>query len=306
MGRPDTSAPITDAARHWRPSALLHGSLALNLGAAGLVLARPGVWPWAVSAVVADHLLLAAAGLWPRSHLLGPNWTHLPAAQPNGVRAAWPPIETPAAALAPASIAITIDDGPDPEVTPRVLDLLDEHNARATFFCIGERVAQHPALARAIVERRNEIGNHTYRHPMSFSLLGPRAMAEEIARAQEVIGAATGSVARFFRAPAGLRNPFLEPVLARANLQLVSWTRRGFDTVTGSATRVLGSLTRHLRPRDILLLHDGHAARTAAGVPVILEVLPGLLKAAAHAGLTPVTLCGALSQASAGGARASP
>ena len=306
MAPPDTPAPITDAARHWRPSALLHGSLALNLGAAALVLARPAVWPWAVSAVVADHLLLATAGLWPRSHLLGPNWTHLPAAQPNGARAAWPPIDTPAAALAWGSIAITIDDGPDPEVTPRVLELLDEHDARATFFCIGERVARHPALARAIVERRHEIGNHTYRHPMSFSLLGPRGMAEEIARAQEVIGAATGSVARFFRAPAGLRNPFLEPVLARANLQLVSWTRRGFDTVTGSPTRVLGSLTRHLRPGDILLLHDGHAARTAAGVPVILEVLPRLLKAVAAAGLTPVTLCSALAQSSAGTAKASP
>jgi peptidoglycan-N-acetylglucosamine deacetylase len=306
MGGPDTPAPITDAARHWRPSALLHGSLALNLGAAALVLARPSVWPWAVSAVVADHLLLTAAGLWPRSHLLGPNWTHLPAAQPKGGRAARPSIETPAVGLAPTAIAITIDDGPDPEVTPRVLDLLAEHDARATFFCIGERVAQHPALARAIVERRHEIGNHTYRHPMSFSLLGPRAMAAEIARAQDVIGAETGSVARFFRAPAGLRNPFLEPVLARANLQLVSWTRRGFDTVTGSAARVLGSLTRHLRPGDILLLHDGHAARTTTGVPVILEVLPRLLLAVAAAGLTPVTLCGALAQASPGAAKASP
>jgi peptidoglycan-N-acetylglucosamine deacetylase len=298
MGSPDTPASVVDPRRHWRPSALLHGSLALNLGAAAVVLARPRLWPWAVSAVLADHLLLAAAGLWPRSHLLGPNWTHLPAATPRGGRDAAAPTTTFAPAAAP-SIAITIDDGPDPEVTPRVLDLLDEHDARATFFCIGERVAEHPALARAIVARQHEIGNHTYRHVMHFSLLGPRAMAEEIARAQEVIGASTGAVARFFRAPAGLRNPFLEPVLARANLQLVSWTRRGFDTVTGSPTRVLGSLTRHLRPGDILLLHDGHAARTRTGVPVILEVLPRLLTAVRAAGLTPVTLCGALAQASA-------
>ena len=262
--------------------------MALHVGAIGMVLVRPQWWPWALSAVVVDHLVLAVGGLWPRSHLLGPNWTHLP---PLGAGA-------PAATPGPAVVAITIDDGPDPEVTSRVLDLLDEHNARATFFCIGERIDRHPALARAIVARQHEIGNHTYRHLMRFSLLGPRGVAQEIARAQEAIVAATGEVPRFFRAPAGLRNPFLEPALTRANLQLVSWTRRGFDTVNGSAGRVLESLTRHLQGGDILLLHDGHAARTASGSPVILEVLPRLLRALAAAQLAPITLRAALARSS--------
>jgi len=267
---------------------LIRASRALHIGAIGVVLVRPHWWPWALSAVVADHLLLAASGLWPRSHLLGPNWTHLPPLKAGSA----------AGAPAPAAVAITIDDGPDPEVTPRVLDLLDEHNARATFFCIGERVERHPALARAIVARQHEIGNHTYRHLRRFSLLGPRGVAQEIARAQEAIGAATGEVARFFRAPAGLRNPFLEPALRRANLQLVSWTRRGFDTVNRSAGRVLDSLTRDLQGGDILLLHDGHAARTPNGAPVILEVLPALLRALATARLAPITLRAALARAS--------
>jgi len=94
-----------------------------------------------------------------------------------------------------------------------------------------------------------------------------------------------------------LRNPFLEPVLARAGLRLVSWTRRGFDTVSGSAPRLLGKLTRHLADGDILLLHDGHAARTAAGGAVILEVLPPLLAAVSAARLTPVTLRAAADRA---------
>jgi peptidoglycan-N-acetylglucosamine deacetylase len=273
--------------RSWQPSPLIRASVALHASAVGVVLVRPHWWPWALSAVVADHLLVAAGGLWPRSHLLGPNWTHLPPL------AAGSAVEAPV----PGAVAITIDDGPDPEVTSRVLDLLDEHHARATFFCIGERVDRHPALARAIVARQHEIGNHTYRHLMHFSLLGPRGVATEIARAQEAIGAATGEVARFFRAPAGLRNPFLEPALTRANLQLVSWTRRGFDTVNGSAGRVLESLTRHLQGGDILLLHDGHAARTASGSPVILEVLPRLLRALAAAELAPITLRAALARA---------
>src|SRR5205807_79034 len=149
--------------------------------------------------------------------------------------------------------------------------------ARATFFCVGERVNRHPALAREIVERGHTIENHSQRHLHRFSLLGPRALADEIARAQQAILAATGEVAQFFRAPAGLRNPFLEPALARANLRLVSWTRRGFDTVSGRAQGVLGRLTRGLEARDILLLHDGRSARTTTGSAVILEVLPPLL-----------------------------
>jgi peptidoglycan-N-acetylglucosamine deacetylase len=261
--------------------------MALHVGAAGVTLLRPHWWPWTLSAVLADHLLLAVSGLWPRSHLLGPNWTHLP-----------PPAAGPCEGM-PAAVAITIDDGPDPEVTGRVLEVLDAHGARATFFCIGERVERHPAIARAIVAAHHEIGNHSYRHLMSFSLMGPRAVACEVARAQAVIGEATGEVARFFRAPAGLRNPFLEPALTRANLQLVSWTRRGFDTVYGSAGRVLGSLTRDLRGGDILLLHDGHAARTPAGTPVILEVLPRLLRALQAVQLAPITLRQALERTTA-------
>jgi peptidoglycan-N-acetylglucosamine deacetylase len=258
---------------------MIRGSVALHVGAAAAVLMRPQCWPWALSVVVADHLLLTVAGLWPRSRWLGPNWTRLP----------------PAAAA--ATVAITVDDGPDPEVTARVLDVLDEHRATATFFCIGERVARHPALARAIVARRHEIGNHTQRHLKRFALLGPRGLAEEIRRAQCAIAEATGEAPRFFRAPAGLRNPFLEPVLARAGLQLVSWTRRGFDTVNGSAGTVLGRLTRGLAGGDIVLLHDGHAARTPAGTPVIVEVLPRLLAAFTAAQLTPVTLRTALARA---------
>jgi peptidoglycan/xylan/chitin deacetylase (PgdA/CDA1 family) len=289
MSSSDPARPVPDSQRRpWQPTALIRGSAALHLGAAGLALARPALWPWAVSAVVADHLLLTAAGLWPRSRLLGPNWTRLPA-QPGS-----------------AAVAITIDDGPDPQVTARVLEVLAAHEARATFFCVGERVAQQAPLARAIVAAGHDIGNHTYRHLDRFALLGPRAIGAEIARAQEAIVAATGVVARFFRAPAGLRNPFLEPALARANLQLVSWTRRGFDTVSPSAERVLGRLTRNLRAGDILLLHDGHAARTATGAPVILEVLPRLLAALAAAHLTPVTLGSALARTNADARAAAP
>lgn len=265
--------PPESAQRASRPPALIRGSIALHALAAGALIVRPQLWLWALTAVVADHLAITAAGLWPRASLLGPNLTRLPQR-----------------AAARGEIAITIDDGPDPEVTPAVLALLDRHGVRASFFCIGERITRHPQLAREIVARGHGLENHSQHHLNRFSLLGPRALRAEIAGAQESIAFATGAAARFFRAPAGLRNPFLEPELASAGLKLVSWTRRGFDTVTSDPDRVLARLLRGLAAGDILLLHDGHAARAGGGDPVILTVLPRLLAAVRAAGLKPVTL----------------
>jgi peptidoglycan/xylan/chitin deacetylase (PgdA/CDA1 family) len=187
-------------------------------------------------------------------------------------------------------VAITIDDGPDPDITPRVLTLLDEHQAKATFFCVGAKVQRHADLAREIVQRGHDVENHSQRHLHNFSLLGPRALAKEIGSAQDNITAVTGIRPVFFRAPAGLRNPFLDPVLAHLGLQLASWTRRGFDTVSRDADGVFNKLARNLGGGDILLLHDGHAGRNRRAPPVVLEVLPRLLAALTVAQLRPVNL----------------
>ena len=94
--------------------------------------------------------------------------------------------------------------------------------------------------------------------------------------AQDTLTRITGRRPLFFRAPAGLRNPFLDPVLTRLGLQLASWSARGFDTRIGDVDRVNYRLLRGLRAGAILLLHDGNAARTHDGIPVILEVLPAV------------------------------
>jgi peptidoglycan/xylan/chitin deacetylase (PgdA/CDA1 family) len=267
----------TGRAARWTPPPLIYASAAVHAGALAAILSRPRTWPWALGAVAANHLTLAAAGLWPRSRLLGPNWIRLPVQGGEEAR-----------------VAITIDDGPDPEVTPRVLALLACHGVHATFFCVGERVERYADLAREIVKSGHHIENHSQRHRHSFSLLGPRAMLAEISRAQDAIAGVTGNHPRFFRAPAGLRNPFLDPVLARLGLHLVSWTRRGFDTVQGNADVVYRRLTNPLQGGDILLLHDGNAARGRDGNPVILEVLPRLLDRLAAERLRAVTLRAAL------------
>src|ERR1700722_11259773 len=153
----------TRTSSRWSPTPLLKASAALHVGAAALALARPSLWPWALGAVVLNHVQLTATGLWPRSTLLGPNWTRLPLT-----------------AARRGEIAISIDDGPEPAVTPAVLEILDDYHVKATFFCIGQRVERYAELAREITRRGHAIENHSYAHRNLFSLLGPRALAREI------------------------------------------------------------------------------------------------------------------------------
>jgi peptidoglycan/xylan/chitin deacetylase (PgdA/CDA1 family) len=172
--------------------------------------------------------------------------------------------------------------------------VLERYGCRATFFCIGNEAARHPDLCRDIVRRGHAVENHSQRHSHGFSLLGPRRLMRELQDAQDTLTRISGQGPLFFRAPAGVRNLFLEPVLAKLGLRLASWSARGFDTRVRDAERVKYSLLRGVRPGAILLLHDGHAARTAQGTPVILEALPAVLEAAAAAGLRAVTLREAL------------
>jgi peptidoglycan-N-acetylglucosamine deacetylase len=262
----------------WHSTPLIRASIAVHLLALMAAVAAPRQWPWVLAVVVANHLMVVAVGLWPRSRWLGPNWTLLPAAS-----------------AARNEIALTIDDGPDPVITPQVLDLLDRYAARATFFCIGKQAERHPDLCREIVRRGHAVENHSQRHEHHFSLLGPQGLMRELQASQETLTRISGQRPMFFRAPAGLRNLFLAPVLARLGLTLASWSARGFDTRIGDPERVKSSLLRGLRAGAILLVHDRGAARTPQGIPVILEVLPAVLESAAAAGLRAVTLRQALS-----------
>lgn len=254
---------------HWHPSPFLQASALVHVGAAAGLLANPAWWPAALGALVANHAALTLAGLLPRSHLLGPNLTRLPAEAADR-----------------GEVVISIDDGPDPKVTPHVLEQLAAAGARATFFCIGREAAAYPSLVRDIVAAGHAIENHSEHHWKRFSTLAPHAMTREIAKAQDTLGQLLGRPPRYFRAPAGLRNPFLDPILSHLDLRLASWTRRAYDTRTGDPQRVLSRLCSGLGGGDILLLHDGNAARTPNGRPVILEVLPPLLARIRDAGLS--------------------
>ena len=267
---PESSVASTYApARAWRPAPLAAVSLLAHATGAGLVLGMPEIWPWVVAALIGNHLLLTLAVFFPRSQLLGPNINRLPEA-----------------ARLRGQVSLTFDDGPDPDLTPRILELLDQHGAKASFFCVGEEVAAHPEIVREIVRRGHSVENHSYRHSPAFACYGIARLSAEIERAQDALARLTGQRPAFFRAPAGFRSPFLDFVLARQGLRYVSWTRRGYDAVSVHPRRALARLTRRLAAGDVLLLHDSGRC--------ILQILPALLDELARRGLRSVSLPAAL------------
>ncbi|ADI30684.1 polysaccharide deacetylase family protein [Methylotenera versatilis] len=259
--------------RNWQPTLLIKISVILHVVLLAALLAAPQLWHWLLAIFIANQLVISVVGLLPRSNWLGPNWTKLPQA-----------------ATRRHEIALTIDDGPNPLVTRPVLEILDRYQVKATFFQIGEHAMQHPELCREIIERGHAIENHSQRHKLYFSLMGSNGIMREITDGQETLSRITGIRPKFFRAPAGLRNPFLEPVLSRLGLILVSWSVRAFDTQITDTEKVKKTLISGLKPGAIILLHDGNAARSKTNVPIIIAVLPDLLEAARAKGLHFVTL----------------
>lgn len=270
--------PHGSASPHrWRPAPIITITLVLHAAGALAFALYPTAWLWIVTLLGCNHALIIGSVFCPRGQLLGPNVVRLP----------------PAAAQR-GEVALTFDDGPDPLVTPRVLDLLDRFAMKATFFCVGTKVCAHPGIVEDIVLRGHAVENHSFDHIHWFAMMGPWRMARDIERAQAAISCVAGERPRFFRAPNGFRNPWLDAVLARDGLRYVSWTRRGLDTVRRDGQAVARALTQGLRAGDVLLMHDGNSGRTANAEPMVLAVLPILLERLRELGLKSVALRTAL------------
>lgn len=154
------------------------------------------------------------------------------------------------------AIALTFDDGPNPAVTPELLDLFDRHAIRATFFLIGSHVRAFPELAREIALRGHAIGNHTDLHP-ALPLLSARRISEELARCDEAIQNATGVAPRWMRPPYGFRSPLLNGIVTRrGGSGVVMWSRLARDWKPQPTETIVRRLHR-VRGGDIVLLHDG-------------------------------------------------
>jgi len=154
------------------------------------------------------------------------------------------------------AIALTFDDGPNPAATPALLDLLDQHGARATFFMIGQRVREFPKIAADVVARGHAVANHTDTHP-NLAFHSKRRVADEISRCREAISSATGREARWMRPPFGGRGPALgRTAIANGITGVVMWSKWARDWKVQPAEPVIERL-RRVRGGDIVLLHDG-------------------------------------------------
>ncbi len=254
----------------------LAGSLAAALASAGLALSGTPMPSSLLGALLVLLFGLIAAGVSvPRSGVFG-----------------WPLISVETTRR---ELALTFDDGPDPRVTPQVLDLLDAHGQRGTFFVIGERAEAHPELLREIVRRGHAVENHSLRHSYLTPFQTPRSLAAELVRTSEIIAEHAGATPRWFRAPVGLLSPRVTRAAAAARLELVAWTASARD---GGSRRDVGESVKRLEsalvPGAILVLHDGSmGSRPSIAVPVLREILGRM----SVRGLVSVTLdqllCGA-------------
>ncbi|MGV8081326.1 MAG: polysaccharide deacetylase family protein [Syntrophales bacterium] len=176
------------------------------------------------------------------------------------------------------AVSLTFDDGPDPLVTPRILELLAAAGVPAAFFVTGERAARHPELIRAILEAGHEVGNHSWHHDPLLMLRPMSVLRREVAEAQRIFMEA-GIRPQVFRPPVGITNPRLPVVLREADLICVTFSRRGADWGNRRVAGLAGRLLRGVRSGDILLLHDvsppgsGGADRWLAEVGELLRGL---------------------------------
>lgn len=178
-------------------------------------------------------------------------------------------------------IALTFDDGPNPEYTPLILDTLRAEGIHATFFLVGREVEQYPELARRIAEEGHEIGSHTYSHKNMMGL-ATHSMQQEIARAEDAIARVCGEAPRLFRPPRGLYDERLLEALRVRGYAMALWSISSMDWTEASQSSMVHRLTRVVRNGDVILFHDnggivgnrgGSRTNTVHALPKVIHSL---------------------------------
>jgi peptidoglycan-N-acetylglucosamine deacetylase len=175
-------------------------------------------------------------------------------------------------------VALTFDDGPDPETTKRALDALDAAGAKATFFVIGKKAEAHPETVREILERGHEVGLHSYAHDRLFAMRGASAWRKDLKRCARVLHDITGSRVRIFRPPIGHTVPHTPRVVRELGLRVIGWSVGARDGIRGDPKDVARRVLEGAHDGAIVLLHDASERGThePAGVAALPAILEGL------------------------------
>ncbi len=181
-------------------------------------------------------------------------------------------------------IAITFDDGPHPHLTHRILDILEHHGVKATFFMVGVNVLNYPDAAREVIQRGHEVGNHTFSHG-NIGRMGEEAILREMERCEDALEELCEYRPHLFRPPEGALNAFVEHCSEDADYSLVLWSLDTRDWEQKSAEHIVQEVLSKVQAGDIILMHDYIGVKSKT--PEALErLLPELLAR----GYEPVTV----------------
>lgn len=162
-------------------------------------------------------------------------------------------------AISQNKVSITFDDGPHPDYTPKVLSLLKQYNAKATFFCIGKNIESYPEIFKQILAEGHTVGNHTYSHSNNMGFFSTQKIIEELLQTNTIAKQVANLQLRLYRPAFGVTNPNIKKALQKTGLQSIGWNKRSFDTTKLSEEKILQRITKNLKKGDIVLLHDSSA-----------------------------------------------
>ena len=188
-----------------------------------------------------------------------------------------------------AVVALTFDDGPNPDATPAILDTLGAEGVLATFFVLGRHADRWPDLVGRTAREGHAIGNHGYYH-RKLVWRGPRYVRDDIARGTAAIERAGAARPRMFRAPHGHRNPWVTPIARAAGQRTIGWTLGVWDTALPGADVIADRVIRGARPGSIVLLHDGDGYDPSGDRMQTARALPRLIRGLRERGFSFATL----------------
>lgn len=183
--------------------------------------------------------------------------------------------------------ALTFDDGPHPDYTPQILDILKAADVKATFFLLGKYVNQFPEIVKRMHEDGHDIGNHSWTHlPLAFQTVS--VIREELQKTNDVIRGITGKEVTLFRPPYGNRDPRVLAIANQLGMRTISWSITCWDWSSPPEQKIMGYVQRGLTPGAIVLLHDGHDTARASDRRQTVAATQTILNYLNDLGYTPV------------------